>query len=67
MTDSPKGQRGIAICVQCGRKYAAKTLSDGGVQPIGSPSGCKSCGCTEFNPFSLPETDPDSEKGNLHG
>ncbi|AGB39513.1 hypothetical protein [Natronococcus occultus] len=57
--------RGLAICTECGRKYAARQVASGGLNPIGCPAGCKSCGCTEFEAFS--PSDVDSERPDLRG
>lgn len=62
MVDEP---RGLAVCTGCRRKYAARELADGSMMPIGSPDGCKSCGCTTFEAFSTPGSD--SEGTDVRG
>lgn len=57
--------RGLAVCAECGRKYAARELADGTMSPIGCPDSCKSCGCTEFEAFSLSGDDSDSDGTDL--
>ncbi|MFC6717970.1 hypothetical protein ACFQGT_10060 [Natrialbaceae archaeon GCM10025810] len=48
----------VAACEKCGSVYAALELSSGDVQPIGSRTGCTSCGGTTFVP--LPQFTDDS-------
>lgn len=52
MADRGEGSRIVAACVHCGSVYAALELPGGAIQPIGSRTGCASCGETEFTPVA---------------
>ena len=45
--ESEEGHRVAAICTSCGTVYAARTRTDGTVQPIGKSDTC-SCGAAAF-------------------
>lgn len=52
MDDADEEVRVLAACEGCGAVYAAIELSNNGLQPIGSRTGCGSCGGKEFTPLT---------------
>ena len=51
-------ERLVAACAECGSMYAALKTPDGTIQPIGSRTGCASCGGTVFIPLPDSNADP---------
>lgn len=48
MTHIAEDDRAVGRCDGCGNIYTVRLSSAGGIEPIGVPAGCTTCGGTEF-------------------